>query len=304
MLASLLVAVTAGPLGIGLGSPCDSESAYFCARVEGDPARPSARALVLDTITQSRVDLEDPTYLGARYAEELAAVVDAFRPAGQPIEALHVGGGGFTMPRYIRATRPGSRGAVLELDPNVVRLARRRLGLVLDADLSVLTGDARVSIRALPPGRRFDLVIGDAFGGLTVPWHLTTVEFLDEVRARLRPGGVYALNIIDLPPLGFARAEAATLLASFRHVAVLAPRGYLAGGAGGNFVFAASDRPLPLDAMRAQRARRGVRAGREPTVVADRAAVAAFAGGARPLRDDFAPVDQLLTPRARASGPR
>lgn len=294
---SLVAGVALAALGAALGSPCQAESAYFCARVEPDPARASARVLVLDTIRQSHVDLEDPTYLGARYAEVLAAVVDAAGPPGAPIAALHVGGGGFTMPRYVGATRPGSRSVVLELDPNVVRLARERLGLVTGPGLRVVTGDARVSIRA-EDTRSFDLVIGDAFGGLTVPWHLTTREFLAEVRRRLRPGGIYALNVIDLPPLGFARAEAATLLASFRHVALLAPREHLAGRTGGNFIFVASDRPLPEAAWRGRLARpQASTEDGEPTLVASGRSVVDFARGARVLSDDFAPVDQLLTPR-------
>lgn len=302
-LGSLAAALALVVLGAALGSPCHAESAYFCARVEPDPARASARVLVLDTIRQSHVDLEDPTYLGARYAEGFAAVVDRVRPRGAPITALHVGGGGFTMPRYVRATRPGSRSVVLELDPSVVRLARDRLGLVTGPDLRVVTGDARLSIRAQAP-RRFDLVIGDAFGGLTVPWHLTTREFLAEVRRRMRPDGAYALNVIDFPPLGFARAEAATLLASFRHVALLAPRSYLDRRGGGNFVFVASDRPLPMAAWRTRLARPEARTDSgEPTLVAARQAVAAFARGGQVLTDDFAPVDQLLTPRGGGAGP-
>ena len=65
------------------------------------------------------------------------------------------------------------------------------------------------------PIRRLRLVIGDAFGGLAVPWHLTTTEFLDEVARVLRPDGAYVANLIDYPPLGFFRAEAATAATRF-----------------------------------------------------------------------------------------
>ena len=53
------------------------------------------------------------------------------RPAGERIDAVHVGGGGFTMPRYLEATRPGSDSVVLELDPGVVELAEDELGAAL-----------------------------------------------------------------------------------------------------------------------------------------------------------------------------
>ena len=87
-------------------------------------------------------------------------------------------------------------------------------------------------------------MVGDAFGGLAVPWHLTTAEFLDEVARVLRPGGAYVLNVIDYPPLRFARAEAATLATGLRHVAVIASRETIDGEGGGNVVLVASDTPL------------------------------------------------------------
>jgi spermidine synthase len=154
----------------------------------------------------------------------------------------------------------------------------------------VRVGDARTAISA-EPAASYDAVVGDAFGSLAVPWHLTTAEMVTEVRRVLRPGGVYALNVIDFPPLDFVRAETATLLAAFDEVAVLAPPAALAGKEGGNVVLVAGDRPLDLAALAERAAARG-----EPGSVHGRAAAERFAGGAPVLTDDDAPVDQLLTP--------
>jgi spermidine synthase len=151
-----------------------------------------------------------------------------------------------------------------------VALARGRLGLRTGPALRVRTGDARVTLRDEPDDSA-DLVIGDAFGGRAVPWHLTTLEFVEDIDRVLRPDGIYALNIIDYPPLKLARAETATLLEAFEHVAVIADP-----DPGGNLVLLASDRPLPEGTLDA----------------------AVFAGDAQTLRDDDAPADQLLTPRA------
>jgi hypothetical protein len=107
----------------------------------------------------------------------------------------------------------------------------------------------------------------------------------------LRPGGVYVLNVIDNPPLAFARAEIATLLAAFDDVAVLAPPPTLAGESGGNLVLAASDRSIPVVELARLAADRG-----EPGSVLGLDGARSFAGGARVLTDDDAPVDQLLTP--------
>ena len=130
-----------------------------------------------------------------------------------------------------------------------------------------------------------------AFGSVAVPWHLTTAEMVEQVRRVLRPDGVYVLNVIDFPPLAFARAEAATLLAAFDDVALMALPDALAGGSGGNLVLVASDRPIDVASLSQRAADRG-----EAGSVVGRAEVERFAGDARVLTDDDAPVDQLLTP--------
>ena len=139
---------------------------------------------------------------------------------------------------------------------------------------------------------RYDLVIGDAFGGLAVPWHLTTTEFLDEVQRVLRPGGMYVMNLIDYPPLGFVRAEAATAARVFGQVAVISSRATLAAQSGGNVVLVASAEPLDVAAVTARIETWGDAGA--TGIIADPAAVAAFIGDAQILTDDFAPVDQLL----------
>jgi spermidine synthase len=185
---------------------------------------------------------------------------------------------------------------VLEVDPQIPEIGRDRLGLRAVPDLSVVVGDARTAIVDQPAGA-YDVVVGDAFGSLAVPWHLTTAEMVDEVRRVLRPGGVYVLNAIDFPPLDFVRAETATLLAAFDEVAVLAPRATVAGEEGGNLVLVASDGPIDVAALADLAAARG-----EPGSVHGPGEAAGFAGEADVLTDDDAPVDQLLTPYSPPRG--
>lgn len=278
---------------VATAQPCERESAYFCIRVEEDGGAGSTiRTLWLDTLRHATVDLADPTWLGFAYTRAFGDVIDALAPPGAPLEALHLGGGGFTMPRYIEATRPGSRSIVLELDPQVLATAREELGLVTSDALEVLTGDARLGIGDVPTDG-VDLVVGDAFGGLAVPWHLATREMVAEVARVLRPGGSYILNVIDYPPLAFARAELATLRDVFGHVGVLGPDTLATGRSGGNVILVASDAPLPVEGILAAD---GVRGGRN-VLVSDPADVADWIGDAQVLTDDFAPVDQLLGDR-------
>lgn len=282
--------LVAAALSFAATNPCERESAYFCAHVDPDPERDTGRVLWLDTLRHSYVDLADPTHLEFSYAQTMSDVLAAVAPPAEALDVLHIGGGGFSLPRYLRHTRPGSTHLVLELDPRLLEIAREELGLELRDDIEVRTGDARLTLADVADDS-MDLVIGDAFGGVSVPWHLTTTEFLNGVERVLRPGGVYTLNLIDYPPLGFARAEAATLAAVFDHVAVLAPQERLDRTVGGNFVLVASNDPLAVDEMLARNAARG-----DDEAAATGADLDAFIGDAPVLTDDYAPVDQLLTP--------
>jgi spermidine synthase len=278
-------------------NPCDVETAYHCATVTADPNRPTGRVLWLNSARHSYVDLADPRHLEFAYTQWIGAVADVLAPAAQPVRALHLGGGGFTLPRYLAATRPGSDSLVLELDGELVALDRARLGLRTGPGLRVIVGDARVQL-AKQPARSRDLVIGDAFGHLVVPWHLATRELTADVRRVLRPGGVYALNVIDYPPGRFIRAEVATVAAVFDHIAVVSTAQGLAKAAdsyevrsGANFVVITSDSPLPLDPLRARLAATGTH-GPVELLAGDQARE--FAGHGPVLTDDHAPVDQLL----------
>ena len=250
-----------GLAGAGLTTvapnPCDIETAYHCARVTADPARPSGRTLLLNSAQHSYVDLADPKHLEYAYTKWIGAVADVAAPAGQRLDALHLGGGGFTVPRYLTATRPGTDNLVFEIDGGLVDLDRAGAGR---------TRRGRTCGRWwatpgcwLPASRptAVDLVVGDAFGHLVVPWHLATREMAADVRRVTRPGGVYVQNVIDYPPLRFIRAELATVAAEFRHVALIAPPEALAEEQGSNFLIVGSDAPLPLDAVRRPAGRGG-----------------------------------------------
>ena len=289
---ALLAMVVAGGAAMLPPGPCDRESAYYCIAVVVDPARPDGRTLVLDRVRHAYVDLADPLHLEFGYIRRFAdaAVPVLERTDGRP-EVLHVGGGGFSFPRYLLAVAPASRHTVVELDPVVVATAREALGLVESDRLRVVAGDARLSIRTLPAAA-FDLVVGDAFGGLSVPWHLTTREFLADVDRVLRDDGTYALNLIDGPRLLFVRAEVATLRERFAHVAVIASPAALRGEAGGNVVLVASRLPIEAAALEGRAVARGDGPG--TVVLADAGELDELTTGVRPLTDDDAPVDQLI----------
>ena len=288
----------AGPLAlalIGAGAttiapnPCELETAYHCASVAGDPGRPGGRVLQLDTLRHSYVDLSDPTHLEFEYLRVIAAATDVFRPAGAPVRALHLGGGGLTLPRYLDAVRAGSESLVYEIDAGVLRLDREQLGLREGDGIRTRVQDARVGLDE-QRADGYDLVVGDAFGGVAVPWHLTTRQVVEGVDRVLVPTGLYAVNLIDHGPLSFVKAEVATIAAVFPHVALVAePAAF--SGSGGNLVVLASPSPLPLTALQTT-----LRAKAPGMTVVTGSDLTGFVRSAQVLTDDYAPVDQLVTP--------
>jgi MFS family permease len=282
----LALSGVAAAAAVDATEPCERESPYFCIRVEESSYGEGGRTLWLDNGRHSYVDLDDPTYLAFDYVQSFADVVDVSYPGRQPVDVLHVGGGGFTFPRYLDTTRPGSDNTVYELDRAVFDTAREQLGLRTSQDLRVRIGDGRLLIRGRE-SNSVDVVVGDAFNSLSVPWHLTTREFIADIDRVMRRDGVYMMNIIDEPPYRFARAELATLQERFEYVALIADANELAGETGGNLVLVASHRQLD-DAALAQASVKQF-----DTVVRG-VSLQRFVARTPVLTDDFAPVDQWL----------
>lgn len=281
---AVTLAVVAFGASAVLAQPCDHETAYSCVRVTTDPDRSSGRLLILDTFVNSYVDLDDPAYLSSRYAVVTDAVVEAVFPEG-PLDLAFIGGGGYTLPRFYQETRGGTS-IVLELDEALFEIATSELGLDPGIWLTTAVGDARLTLVHVPDGS-MDVIVGDAFSGRSVPWHLTTKEFLEDVRRKLNPRGLYVMNTIDHPPTRFARAEAATIDSVFPYVAIVAPQPYLDGERGGNFVLVGSNQPIIADDIEL------LVANDEQVLTGDTAR--AWFAGATVLIDEFAPVDQWIS---------
>jgi spermidine synthase len=249
---------------------------FGTAELRADPDRPHAWLLTVDGVAQSYVDLADPTHLEFEYVRLMGDVVDVAAAAGEPLATVHLGGGGCTLARYVAATRPGSTQVVVEADGPLAELVRRSFGT---AGFKLRVGDAREEAARLLPGRS-DLVVADVFQSAQQPVHTTTLEWLERVRRLLRPGGTYLVNLADGRPLGFAKAQVATLLAAFDHVVLLADPGVLRGRRFANLVLAASDQPLPVEAL----TRRAARAAGRARVVHGED-LRTFSGGAAPVTD-------------------
>lgn len=294
-LLRLSAAVALAVAGIGgsqLGRqlPCEAETKYVCLNI--DRIAPSTFHLRSNIYSSSVTNVADPLELQFDYVRDMAAIVEAASGGGESRARFsYVGGGGYTLPLYFEARYPGASHVVHEIDEAMVDRATTGLGIDnLRTRFPTRIGDARTTVRASTSASA-TVVIGDAFSGISVPWHLTTREFLEEVARVLTPKGFYVMNLLDSGRFEFARAQAQTFRTVFREVAVVAPEHVLSGAHRGtsNVVLIGGDN-LPTGA--------DLRAALEhwdsESIVATGANVRTFAGRAIVLSDDFAPVDQLV----------
>lgn len=221
------------------------------ATIEEDRFRPGTHVLIVDGTPQSHVDVDDPSYLSFEYVRRIGHGIDLVAPAGQPITAVHLGGGAFTLPRYVEATRPGSRQQVVEIDSSLVEFVREELPLPKGASIRVRHGDARAVLEKFPPGLRgsTDVVVVDVFAGARTPAHVTSAEFYEAVASILKPTGIVAVNVADGAELAFARSQAATLAHVFAEVALVVDPQMLKARRFGNVVAFASASALPFERM-------------------------------------------------------
>lgn len=285
VIAGLLVAarVVDGAL------PCVTETKYVCLDIQRGGA--TGEYLVRsDAYNSSYTDTLDPRDLRLDYARAVAGAVQSTAPS--PTRFLYIGAGGFTLPLYFADVFSDSAHEVIDIDGRLVTDVVDELGLDLESRAIATTiGDARVVLTR--PRGAVDVIVGDAFAGQTVPWHLTTIEFAEQVRAQLAPGGVYVMNLIDARDLALARAEIRTLREVFDDVVVLAPPGAFADQRGPEelvniVIVAGATLPSAQDiAVAATNQGSG-------SVAFHGAALARATESAVILRDQFAPVEQLL----------
>ncbi len=232
-----------------------------------DPERPSGRLLRQGGMDASYVDLADASHLEFDYLRWLRAIVEAAAAR----HVVHVGGAACALARALAAARPDDLQEVVELDPDVLEIARRHMGLRRGRGLKVRAGDGRAVLAARAEGS-VDAVVVDAFVGARVPRSLVTAEALADAA---RVAALFAVNVVDAKPLDEAAAIAAGLETAFAHVLAVGPSAVVARRRGGNVVLVGSRAPLPVERLRARLA-----ADRSPAVAAPFAT-----GGAVPFRD-------------------
>jgi spermidine synthase len=219
--------------------------------------------------------------------------------AREPREVLFVGLGGGSMPMYLRLLFPQARMDIVEIDPEVARVAEKYLSFRPDDRMSVALSDGRLYMKRHP--KRYDLIFLDAYNDHAVPFHLTTREFLELARSRLEPGGVLASNIWSLNLNRYFTAQIKTYQEVF-------PQLYLLQASGGaNYIFIATADAARVSPEQAEARARALMQGRPwsfDLAARVKSEYACYTGqrvDSPVLTDDFAPVNLLKTLEAPSS---
>ncbi|WP_433292870.1 spermidine synthase [Actinoplanes sp. CA-030573] len=251
-----------GPVG-NQRAPLRLLAGVGLAELRPDPARPRGWTLLVNGVPQSYVDLDDPGHLEFPYQRMIGAAIAVREPV------LHLGGGGLTLPRLIEHRRPGTPQVVIERDPVIAALVRRNLPYPGTIDVRI--GDAREALEAAGP-ESYGLIIADVFVGAAMPRSVAERGFAVAARHALRPDGLLAMNLTDVPPLAQTRVQVATVGTIFEQSVLYGEEPVLRGRRVGNLILLAGNVPA-------------IKAGKNERVLRGDD-LSKFATGARPLLDE------------------
>ncbi|HYU18084.1 MAG TPA: fused MFS/spermidine synthase [Chloroflexota bacterium] len=282
-----------------LSSGCYKETNYYCIKVTDHvvSADRLVKTLVLDHLIHSYNSIEEPTYLVYGYIKVYAEMVEYVAQTRPDYRAFFVGGGGYTLPRYMEAMQPQATIEVAEIDPGVTQTDFEQMGLSPATRVITYNADAREVVEQKQRGEKYDLVFGDAFNDLQIPYHLTTRQFAQKIRTMLRDDGIYLALVIDKLRGGlFIPSYVRTVESVFRYVYILADGNPWNSTFANTYVVAASASPIDFERLKTVRGQ-GFN-GQTVTSVMPRDQMDEWLRTAPSvlLTDDYAPADNLVAP--------
>jgi spermidine synthase len=259
------------------------------------------RYMDFENLRQSAMSLKDPWELRLRYTRFLALAL-TLQPEPKRVLILGLGGGSF--PKRLHRDLPDTVVDVVDIDPEVIAIAKQYFQVPEDSRLRLFAKDGRRFVQETT--EKYDLVFLDAYNSDTIPFHLATREFYKEIKARLTPGGVVVSNIIGTlrgPQSGFFRAIYRTQSEVFPTIHVVPTYPQSAGWISGdiNIILLATQGATRLS--RGELVARAGRVGGKLVPASDLSEYAAHllevpveVTGVPTLTDDFAPVEILRAP--------
>ncbi len=142
---------------------------------------------------QGGIYIDDPDRLMFEYTR--LAFTSLVYLDSEPEEVLFVGLGAGVMPRYFNRFYPDARVDAVEIDPEIFHIAKKYFYFQEKDNMKVHIMDGRMYVKRTK--KKYDMIFLDAYRGEQIPFHLTTVEFLRELKGRLKKGGVVVSNILS-----------------------------------------------------------------------------------------------------------
>lgn len=276
------------------------ESDYFTIKVrETTDKKIPLKALVLDNLVHSFVNLKNPLHLEYEYERIYSEVLKWRFKKDAAIKTLTIGGGGYTFPRYMEFFYPNSDITVVEIDPTITKTVFQYLGLPGDTRIKTFNEDGRWFV--MNCREKYDLIFIDAYNDLSIPYHLTTKEFARLLKNLLREDGLLITNIIDNFKKGlFLPSYLKTLREVFGeeniHLISINPD-FENMKRSSTFIVMTGKTNLDMKDFESSYVKGSLK-GKATSAVVPEAKVKEFMSRkeAVVLRDDYAPVDNLIAP--------
>jgi len=165
------------------------ETFYHRIRVEEDD---EARYMYFDRTLQSAMNLKDPTALRLIYSR-YTSLGFTFRPDAKKMLIIGLGGG--SIPKKIQKEFPNIEIDAVEIDPEVIRIAKDHFNVKEGKNLRLHAQDGRLFLTRTQ--NQYDIILLDAYFTDAIPFHLTTKQFFELAQKRLTPNGIIVANLIS-----------------------------------------------------------------------------------------------------------
>ncbi len=280
----------------------EDETPYGRVGVRQTSKRPDRRVFVLDQTVGSETILGDETNLQQFHTRAFAALTHGLCQGKSAPSMMLIGAGGYAFARYLQAVWPNSCVEVVEIDPGVTAAAAAAFGLDQKSPILTIHRDARFHVEQLvregsEKGTlpRYDFIYQDILDGCAVPFQLATQEFHGRIARLLAEDGAYLIRLIDTSDNSrFLGAVVNTIRQTFPHIYIISSE-ITSSSLRSTFVVVATMRPIGPSGLLAGH-NRHLKSRLLDQADVDRLTEQA---GNVILTDDFAPVEQMLTPAVR-----
>jgi spermidine synthase len=162
---------------------------YHRIRVEEDE---EARYMYFDRTLQSAMTLKDPTALRLVYSR-YTSIAMTFRPDAKRMLLIGLGGG--SIPKKLNKEFPNLVIDAIDLDPEVIRIAKDHFNVAENKNLQLHAQDGRLFLTRTQ--HQYDIIMLDAYFTDSMPFHLATKQFFELAQKKLAPNGLIVANLIS-----------------------------------------------------------------------------------------------------------